>query len=171
MQEFISQNQILFWIMIVLIVLNIGIFVWLLGWRIKLKTLLNGKKGTDLEKIILKQEKDLLRLKEKLEKLVRQTNIIEGHALSSFQKIGLVRFNPFKDTGSNQSFSVALLDNHNNGVILSSLSSREGTRLYTKEVVMGQSLHSLSDEETKAINKALRQKPAGKTTRRKLKIA
>ena len=60
-------------------------------------------------------------------------------------KQALIRFNPFGDTGGDQSFVLALLDNHNNGVIISSVHARTGTRVYAKEITNGLSKYNLSD--------------------------
>ncbi len=73
----------------------------------------------------------------------------------SVQKVGVVRFNPFKDTGGDQSFIIALLDSNNKGVVLSSLYTREGTRVYTKPIEKGGSTYHLSKEEKEAIAKAI----------------
>lgn len=71
------------------------------------------------------------------------------------QKIGLIRFNPFKDTGGDQSFILSLVDGNNTGVIISGLYARSGTRWYAKKVVKGKSLeHELSDEEKTALEEA-----------------
>lgn len=71
------------------------------------------------------------------------------------QKVGLLRFNPFKDTGGDQSFILALVDAHNTGVIISSYHTRSGTRWYAKTVKDGKSTeHTLSAEEEKALNAA-----------------
>ena len=73
----------------------------------------------------------------------------------NIQKIGLLRFNPFKDTGGDQSFVLALLDNNDTGIVISALYSRLGTRWYAKKVAEGKGLeHELSDEEKKAISEA-----------------
>src|SRR5438105_4501874 len=77
----------------------------------------------------------------------------------SIQKVAVVRFNPFADTGGDQSFAIALLDAEGNGVVLSSLHSRADTRIFAKQVLAGRSRHQLSDEEQDAIRKALA--PAG----------
>jgi len=71
------------------------------------------------------------------------------------QRVGLVRFNPFSDTGGSQSFTLALLDGHNNGLVMTSLYARTGHRWYVKEVVgaKGKEL-ALSKEEQAAIQKA-----------------
>ena len=73
----------------------------------------------------------------------------------SIQRIGLVRFNPFPDSGGDQSFAIALLDADGTGMVLSSLHSRTDTRVFAKQVSAGRSKHQLSDEEQEAIRQAL----------------
>lgn len=73
----------------------------------------------------------------------------------SMQKSGFFRYNPFEDTGGNQSFSICLLDAHDNGFIISSLHGREGTRMYAKEVKSGNAVQTLSDEENEVLKTAL----------------
>jgi hypothetical protein len=71
------------------------------------------------------------------------------------QKVGLIRFNPFDDTGGDQSFILALVDAHDSGVIVSSYHTRSGTRLYAKNIKAGKSLeHELTAEELKALKSA-----------------
>ena len=70
------------------------------------------------------------------------------------QRVGVVRFNPFPDTGGNQSFVVALLDARGDGVVLSSLHSRGGTRVYLKQLTAGKAETALSEEESEAIRSA-----------------
>ena len=96
---------------------------------------------------------------ERVEALNRLHHELEGLAQHSIQKVGVVRFNPFADTGGDQSFAVALLDAEGNGVVLSSLHGRADTRIFAKAVQAGRSKHALSDEEQDAIRKAL--SPAG----------
>lgn len=79
----------------------------------------------------------------------------EAAARASIQKVGFLRFNPFQDTGGDNSFSVALLDSENNGVVISSLYMREGTRLYAKEVKSGTTRQTLSDEEVQVLDEAV----------------
>jgi hypothetical protein len=74
---------------------------------------------------------------------------------TSIQHIGLVRFNPFEDTGSDQSFAIALLDDRRDGLVISSLHGRANTRVFAKPVQGGASSHTLSDEETQAIRIAV----------------
>lgn len=76
---------------------------------------------------------------------------------SSFQKSALVRFNPFEDTGGDQSFVVALLNGNNSGIVISSLHSRNGTRVYAKQIVAGKAQnHELSKEEKETVEKAIK---------------
>ena len=72
----------------------------------------------------------------------------------AIQKTGLVRYNPFEDTGGNQSFALALLDADGDGVIVSSLHARSGTRIYAKAVAAGRPEAALSDEEAEALRRA-----------------
>lgn len=75
---------------------------------------------------------------------------------SNLQKIGFMRFNPFADTGGNQSFVLTLLDEKHNGIVLSSLHSRENTRIYAKKINQGQSPdQSLSKEEEQLLSKTI----------------
>jgi hypothetical protein len=82
---------------------------------------------------------------------------LEKENIRNIQRVQMKRFNPFGDTGSNQSFSMALLDANNDGVVLSSLHGRSGTRVYAKPVKSGkQGEHELSTEELEVINLAMK---------------
>lgn len=104
-----------------------------------------------LEKLLKESElngKDISYLKEYCAK-------IEKEGLLHIQKVGLVRFNPFKDTGGDQSFVLSLIDGNDNGVLISGLYSRSGTRWYAKRVTNGKGIdHELTDEEKKALKEA-----------------
>jgi len=92
-------------------------------------------------------EEDLERISNDLENLKKENKL-------SIQKIGIVRFSPFKEVGSNQSFSIALLNGKDNGVVITSLYSREENRVYGKPIKNGKSPYSLSKEEEISIEKA-----------------
>ena len=70
------------------------------------------------------------------------------------KKIGLVRYNAYKDTGSNLSFALAVLDNHNDGFVLNGIYARDNSNIYAKPIKNGKSEYVLSKEEEEAINKA-----------------
>lgn len=101
-----------------------------------------------LDKIFIKlsdNKKHIDGLKDELSKL-KLENVVH------IQKVGLLRFNPFKDTGGDQSFVLAILDSENTGVVLTSLHNRGITRWYAKKVKQGKGIdHQLSEEEKKAI--------------------
>ena len=92
-------------------------------------------------------KKDFKKISEELENLKEKNKF-------SVQKVGVIRFNPFKDLGGNQSFSVALLDGNNDGVVITSFYSRDGNRVFGKPIKKGRSQHVLSEEEEKAIERA-----------------
>ena len=98
-------------------------------------------------------KKDFERISQELESLKREGKL-------SIQKVGVVRFNPFSEVGSDQSFSIALLDGNDSGVVITSLYSREGNRTYGKPVKNGQSEYLLSAEEREAIEKAIKPETA-----------
>lgn len=108
-----------------------------------------SKKTKEEPKDLKEVLKHLKRLEESHEKISRQFD-------NSLQKIGIVRFNPFEEIGGDQSFSIALLDAHNNGFIITSLYGREANRVYAKPVKNGSSVYSLAKEEKEALNKAIR---------------
>jgi hypothetical protein len=93
---------------------------------------------------------------EKAQREIRE--ILEKQAAAAqkhFQKVGIVRFNPFADSGGDQSFSLSLLDGQNNGFVISSLHSRQETRIYLKPVSGGKGEgFELSKEEQQAIKSA-----------------
>jgi hypothetical protein len=84
----------------------------------------------------------------------QRLDALEARSRGAVQRVGLVRFNPFSDTGGNQSFALALLDGDANGVVLSSLHSRAATRVYVKQVQGGRVEAGLSLEEAEALRQA-----------------
>lgn len=83
---------------------------------------------------------------------------IDLKAQNNLSKIGLVRYNAFKDTGSNLSFALAVLNTDNNGVVLNGIYSRDTSNIYCKTVVQGKSEYALSKEEEEAIAQAVNKK-------------
>src|SRR3989338_9671703 len=88
-----------------------------------------------------------------IESIKKYCDNLEKDGLLHVQKIGLHRFNPFKDTGGDQSFVLSLVDANDTGIIISALYSRSGTRWYAKRVINGKAAeHELTDEEKKILN-------------------
>lgn len=111
------------------------------------------KKDPENLKDILKEFK---LLKNSFKELSLKFENLEKEHQFSVQKVGLVRFNPFSEVGGDQSFSIALLDGNNDGLVVSSFYTREGSRVYGKPIKNGESQYALSREEMKAIAKALK---------------
>ena len=97
----------------------------------------------------------IARLEAKSEETNPRIAQLETIAVASIQKVGFVRFNPFPDTGGDNSFMLVLLDHDNTGVLLSSLYMREGARLYAKAIEKGKPKHVLSSEENKILEETL----------------
>lgn len=99
--------------------------------------------------------KDITVSKKDIDYLKAYCDKMEKDGLLHVQRIGFLRFNPFKDTGGDQSFILSLCDAKDTGVVISSLYSRSGTRWYTKRVINGKGIeHDLSDEEKKVLKEA-----------------
>jgi len=104
-----------------------------------------------LEEILAHEDEN----KKAVERLKGEYDKLSKDGASHIQKIGLVRFNPFKETGGDQSFILALVDSEDTGVVISSLHTRTGTRWYAKGVVAGKGVeYDLSDDERKALRGA-----------------
>lgn len=154
--NFLTQNIFIISILIlILLVLDILLLIWVIRIRKKIRIFLKGKKVKDLEEVISEQLKRMRGMEKDVKKLFKWNKDLQKISDISITKVGVVRFNPFKDTGGDQSFVIALLDSNNNGVVLSSLYTREGTRVYTKPIEKGDSTYHLSKEEKQAIEKAI----------------
>jgi len=118
--------------------------------------LVKDKKSGDLKSILEELLKETKITREGLEKIKKELDRIESENLTHIQKTSLLRFNPFADVGGNQSFVISLLDGYDNGLVISSLHSRAGTRIYAKPIEQGKPKgFELSKEEELAIKKAL----------------
>ena len=150
----LNNNSILI-ILAILAVVDIALIFLFIKTRKKIKIFLKGTKVMDVEEVVMEQNKIIKEIKGDFKKLSDWNSELQKICDISITKVGVVRFNPFKDTGGDQSFAIALLDSNNNGLVLSSLYTREGTRVYTKPIENGNSVYNLSDEEKKAIEKAI----------------
>ena len=114
-------------------------------------------KEEKLPKNIREVSNYIKKLEKKVEALSEEIKNLKKDSKFSVQKTGLVRYNPFQDLGGDQSFSIALLDGNNNGVVITSLYAREGNRVFAKSIEKGESKYSLSGEEIEAIKKAIKE--------------
>ena len=150
-----------------LLVVALGVAVVVLGawvaWlqrseallRRRLRRVLPQGESSGVDEILDRQLKRIDSLTERVEALNMLHRELEALGQRTIQKVAVIRYNPFSDTGGDQSFAMALLDSLGNGVVLSSLHSRTDTRVFAKAVQSGRSKYQLSDEEQEAIRKAL----------------
>ena len=121
----------------------------------RLAGITRGSDGSSLESILDAHLDKVYEVSHELDELAAKTAVLESTQRRALQRTGFVRFNPFEDTGSDQSFAIALLDDRRDGIVLSSLHGRGQTRVFAKPVESGESTHQLSDEEAQAIRIAV----------------
>ena len=119
------------------------------------RELVRGTDGSTLHDRLVGSAEQAVKASERMTQIEQFQGTIDGRTRRSLQHVGLVRFNPFEDTGSDQSFAIALLDDARDGVVISSLHGRSNTRVFAKPIKDGGSEHTLSDEESQAIRIAL----------------
>lgn len=147
-----------FYVFLAIIILNIVFLILFLLQKRRLNSLFQGKSGENLEDVIKKASKDIQQLYSGFENISNEAENQKKQLSGTIKKIGIVRFNPFNNTGGDQSFALALLDSKNSGIVLSSLYLREGTRIYAKPIQELKSKYPLSKEEEDALKKAINEK-------------
>lgn len=121
------------------------------SYKIFMKKLGNGNNIDEMLKSYIKEVEDV---KENQKDIKLHFDKIEENLNICVQKIGLVRYSAFKDTGSDLSFTLALLNQYNDGIVLNGIYSREMSNIYAKPISKGTSTYTLSEEEKEAINRA-----------------
>jgi hypothetical protein len=149
-----------------LVALVVVLSVWIVSLQVRLNRMVRHYNrlfsGTTFGSFEDAMDRYVTRLEEtvgQVDSLTQLCQAVEGNLLGTIQRVGIVRFNPFSDTGSDQSFAVALLDGNGSGIVLSSLFSRSSTRMFAKSVIEGKSNHPLTDEERQAIEQAIQSRP------------
>ncbi len=123
-----------------------------------LRVLFSGRTGADLEQVLREYMERMDRTDETIKQFNQRATRIEQRTPFNVSNVGVVRFNPFADKGGDQSFAVAFLDGHQDGVVFTGLHSRTEVRVYAKPIVGGTSTYPLTNEEAEAINRALTKK-------------
>lgn len=129
--------------------------IWILSIESRLKKIFRGKKAENLEGLIGGISAELEKINISQKDTEKYLGNVEKRLKNSVQRVGVLRFNPFGDSGSNQSFAIAFLDEKGNGVVVSSLYSREKVNTYAKPIKNYESEYSLSEEEKQAIKTAM----------------
>jgi hypothetical protein len=145
-------------IALILALLGLAGVVFLLARQQRLlgqyQHLMTGTSGGNLENMLNEHVRDVRETAARTEAVDKLARRLEKEGYHNLQHLGIVRFNPFQDTGSDQSFALALADGHGNGLVLSSLHGRDMTRVYAKPLSGWESNYSLTDEEKEAVGLA-----------------
>ena len=157
--EFLRTDTFLIINITVICVLFIGFLIMLTklhsinkNYKTFLKKLGNGENiEEDLENYMYRVE----RVEKQNAEILNQINLLDKDLEGCVQKVGIYRYSAFQDTGSDLSFTLALLDENNNGVIFNGIYSREMSNIYAKPIENGNSKYTLSDEEKIAIDRAI----------------
>ena len=151
---------------IILLVLVIALMVLLIFLLIRYNQLnvsyqmfMKGRKAESLEEEIGALFDDISTLKASAEKNRKDIKKMIENLRECYQRVGIVKYDAFKEMGGKLSFSVALLNDNETGFIINSIHSSEGCYVYTKEIVNGECAISLGDEEKKALTLALSAEP------------
>lgn len=157
--DFLKTDNFLLILSIMVGILTIG-FISILYSNIKLKNkynkfmkkIGNGKNiEEDLENYMYRVE----RVERQNAEIISYCKNLDDEVAKCIQKVGIVRYSAFKDTGSDLSFAVAMLDENNDGIVFNGIYSREMSNIYAKPVKNGVSEYTLSEEEKEAIRRAI----------------
>lgn len=142
-----------FFLIYILSTLVIILIIWIVRLEVKMRKLLSGKNGNSLEDSIISNKTTIVELQKFQKECVGYFKNIENRIKRSVQAIETIRFNPFKGTGEggNQSFSTSFLNENGDGVVISSLYSRDRISIFSKELKSFQSKFDLTEEEQSVI--------------------
>jgi hypothetical protein len=144
-------------ITLVLIMLVLTLCSRLTAAKKRFKQLLNGESNIDVEQLILQIQSKLNKHQDELKLTSDQVHTISNTLKRMKGKVGIHRYNAFSDSGSDLSFTLALLDDCQDGVLVTGIHSREQTYIYAKPITNGESKYTLSPEEKEAINLTVKQ--------------
>lgn len=157
----LNQEQLLLIAVLVMAILTVALLSTTIILLVKVSSLtkkynafMKGSDGHTLESTLLTRFKEIDILKEESKYTSEKLNIACETLVTAYQKIGIVKYDAFKEMGGKLSFSLCLLDDENNGFILTSMHTREGCYTYVKEIIKGESFVVLSAEERRALEEA-----------------
>lgn len=146
-----------------IIIVNIILIILYISSNVKLRKLNKEYrnfmkkigKGEDIEENLKVYIKKVEKVEKENKEIIQYCEDLNKELSKTIRKVGIVRYNAFKDTGSDLSFALALLNDNNDGVVLNGIYSREMSNIYAKPIVNGGSKYTISDMEQEAINKAI----------------
>lgn len=151
-------------VVLALVIAVVGLIRRLRSVSRRIESMTGGSDGASLEAVVGSSLERVRQAVKDVDIVAARTAVLERDVAGSFSRVGLVRFNPFEETGGNQSFALALLDGRGDGFVVSSLHARAGTRVYAKAIAKGSSEAALSAEESEAVGQALARPASGGST-------
>ena len=141
-------------IIILLFIMVIVLFKAVGRVEIKYKRLMKGTSNKNLEEILLERLDSIDEAKEVSEKALKECEKLEIKLKDCIQKVAIMRYKAFENVGSDLSFSIAMLDDNNDGIILTGIYGRQESTTYAKPIDKGISRYDLSEEELYVLNEA-----------------
>lgn len=142
-------------IMLIMLIILINQAMKLSYMKKRYKKMMSGVDGANLERLLMGHIDEVKHVVEENQRIDAENHRIDELLQTAITRVGVVRFSAFKDMGSDLSYAVALLDSHNNGVVLSSIFGREDSRSYVKPIEAGQSTYTMTEEESQALREAM----------------
>ena len=142
-------------LVIILLVITIVSLVKMSRLQKRYRIFMEGKDARSLENVLVKRLNQIDDLILSDDEMKEKIQMITDHLDNTYQKVGLVKYDAFNEMGGKLSFSLALLNRRNDGFILNAMHSREGCYTYIKEVISGNPVIMLSEEEKEALEMAL----------------
>lgn len=151
---------------VVILAINIALIVLYVLNSIKLRKLRTNYsefmtklgKGNNIDEMLQKYVEKVEEVKAENVEIERYCQKLDTEAKENLKKIGLIRYNAYKDTGSNLSFALAILNENDTGIVLNGIYGRDTSNIYAKPVINGKSEYALSKEEEEAINQVVNRK-------------
>jgi hypothetical protein len=138
----------------IIIFLILIIILWIFLIELRIKKFFIGTKTQNLEEVMVNLKKDVLQIKRDQIQTTQHLEVVDSRLDKSIRKIKTIRFNPFVDAGSNQSFAISFLNDEKDGVVISSLYARDRMSIFAKPINKGVSDFELSDEEKKVLEES-----------------
>ncbi len=140
---------------LLLLLLTINLYMKVNYMKKRYRKMMTGADGSNLERMLIGHINEMKAVAEGNERIKQENERLDALLQLAITRVSVVRFRAFDDMGSDLSYAVALLDSHNNGVILTSIFGREDSRSYVKPVENGTSTYALMAEEQQALDEAM----------------
>ena len=142
-------------LMVIMYAFILNLYMDVRRMKKRYKKMMTGVESGNLERMLIGHIDEVQRVKEQNTALEVENKKISDLLQQALTRVGMVRFRAFEDMGGDLSYAVAMLDSHNNGVILSSVFGREGSQAYAKPIENGSSTYKLTEEEQQALREAM----------------